>query len=247
MRFESSGIVQPLSNWRRVILNKCSRFISAALPERCMLCAAPGSTHSLCARCAAELPWLPAAQCPQCAAPTPGGRVCGNCLSHPPRFDAVTAAFVYEWPLAPLIHRYKYGGTLALAGLFAHALAARVSAPVDLIIPMPLAPQRLAERGFNQALEVARIVSRLKHIPLAPHACRRVRESMPQATLPWSERARNVRGAFVCDEDLTGLSVAIVDDVMTTGTTLNELARNLRKAGAREIHGWMVARTVKPV
>ena len=125
MRFESSGIVRPLSNWRRVILNKCSRFISAALPERCMLCAAPGSTHSLCARCAAELPWLPAAQCPQCAAPTPGGRVCGNCLSHPPRFDAVTAAFVYEWPLAPLIHRYKYGGTLALAGLFAHALAAR--------------------------------------------------------------------------------------------------------------------------
>jgi len=118
---------------------------------------------------------------------------------------------------------------------------------VDLIIPMPLAPLRLAERGFNQALEIARIVSRMKGIALAPTACRRVRESVPQATLPWQERARNIRGAFVCDMDLRGVRVAVVDDVLTTGATLNELARNLRKAGASEIQGWMVARAVKPV
>lgn len=245
MRFESSGIVGPLSNWRRAILNNCLRFVSAALPERCILCEAPASKHSICAQCRDGLPWLPPEQCPQCALPSPRGRLCGGCLSHPPRFDAISAAFIYEWPLAPLIHRYKYGGNLALAGLFAHSLAMHIRAPVDLIVPMPLAPLRLAERGFNQALEIARVVSLIKQIPLAPHACRRVRESVPQATLPWNERARNIRGAFVCDSDVRGLSVAVVDDVLTTGATLNELARNLRKAGAREVHGWMVARTVK--
>jgi ComF family protein len=178
--------------------------------------------------------------------PTTNGNVCGACLSHPPRFDAITAAFIYDWPLAPLIQQYKYAGNLALAQVFAHALEAKVTGAVDLIIPMPLAPSRLAERGFNQALEIARIVSRIRRTALAPTACRRVRESAPQATLPWKERARNIRGAFVCDRDLSGACVAIVDDVLTTGATLNELARNLRKAGAIEIQGWVVARTIKP-
>jgi ComF family protein len=144
-----------------------------------------------------------------------------------------------------LIHQYKYGGNLALARLFATALAGRIISPVDLIIPMPLAPARLRERGFNQALEIARATSRLTGSVLVATACRRVRDSAPQATLPWKERAKNIRGAFVCDTDLTGKRVAIVDDVMTTGATLDELARNLRKAGALEIQGWVVARTLK--
>ena len=171
--------------------------------------------------------------------------MCGACLAHPPRFDAITAAFVYEWPLAPLIQQYKYGGNLALALLFARALEATITGAVDLIIPMPLAPARLSERGFNQALEIARIVSRAQKTPLARAACRRVRESVPQATLPWKERARNIRGAFVCDIDLRGKRVAVVDDVLTTGATLNELARDLRRAGAIEIQGWVVARTLR--
>jgi ComF family protein len=192
------------------------------------------------------LPWLPAQHCPQCAIPTTGGHVCGACLSKPPRFDAVSAAFVYDWPLAPLIQQYKYAGNLALAQLFAHALETKITGAVDLIIPMPLGPARLSERGFNQALEIARIVGRMRKIDVSPTACRRVRESAPQATLPWKERARNIRGAFVCDTDLRGTRVAIIDDVLTTGATLNELARNLRKAGAIGIQGWVVARTVKP-
>jgi ComF family protein len=217
----------------------------SALPERCLLCSAHAPALLLCVDCRADLPWLPVQCCPQCAIPTAGGHVCGACLSHPPRFDAITAAFTYDWPLAPLVQQYKYAGKLALARVFAHALAGRITSTVDLIIPMPLAPLRLAERGFNQALEIARILSRETRIALAPAACRRVRESVPQATLPWQERARNIRGAFVCDKDLRGLRVAVVDDVLTTGATLNELARNLRKAGAVEIHGWMVARAVK--
>ena len=167
-----------------------------------MLCNSAAAEPLLCGRCYAELPWLPAQHCPQCAIPTMSGNVCGACLSHPPRFDAITATFVYDWPLAPLTQQYKYAGNLALAQVFAHALATKITGAVDLIIPMPLAPARLSKRGFNQALEIARIVSRVRKTALAPAACRRVRESAPQATLPWKERARNIRLVNVpSDED----------------------------------------------
>ena len=209
------------------------------------MCAAPDTARPVCDACYTQLPWLPAARCPQCALPTSGGQICGACLAQPPRFDKVAAAFAYAWPLAPLIHQYKYAGNLALAPLLAQALAAQITSSVELIIPTPLDPARLRSRGFNQALEIARVVSRITGLPLAAKACRRVRDSVPQATLPWRERAKNIRGAFACDLDLRGKRVAVIDDVMTTGATLNEIARNLRKAGAVEIHGWVVARTLK--
>jgi len=215
------------------------------MPQQCLLCAAPDTSQAVCGACYTHLPWLATSRCPQCALPTHDSAICGACLAQPPRFDQVAAAFAYAWPLAPLIHQYKYAGILALAPLLAHALAAQITSNVDLIIPTPLDPARLRTRGFNQALEIARVVSRLTGVPLAANACRRVRAGTPQAALPWRERAKNIRGAFVCDQDLRGKRVAVIDDVMTTGATLNELARNLRHAGAVEIHGWMVARTLK--
>jgi ComF family protein len=245
MSFASSAINRRLSNWRASILNSCATIARGTLPQHCLLCAAPAHAQALCDACYAELPWLPPQHCPQCAMPTAGGNLCGGCLSHAPRFDAVSAAFLYAWPLAPLIHQYKYGGNLALARLFGQALAAHAARGVDCIVPMPLSPARLSARGFNQAQEIARVVSRATGIPLAAHACRRVRDSAPQVALPWKARAKNIRGAFVCDADLAGKRVAVVDDVLTTGATLNELARNLRKAGASEIQGWVVARTLK--
>jgi ComF family protein len=215
-----------------------------ALPQQCVLCAAPDIVLALCADCYSRLPWLDTVRCPQCALPTADASLCGACLADRPRYDGVSAAFVYAWPLAPLIHHYKYAGNLALAPLLAHALTQKLASSADLVIPMPLAPARLRSRGFNQALEIARVVSRLTRVPLAADACRRVRDSTPQASLPWNERAKNIRGAFVCDADLSGTRVAVIDDVMTTGATLNELARNLRQAGAIEIQGWMVARAL---
>ena len=244
MRFASSVIARQLSNWRSLFLNSCAEIARSALPQHCLLCGADARERPLCADCYAELPWLPKLHCPQCAMPTSTGNLCGGCLAHPPRFDAVTAAFIYAWPLASLIHHYKYAGNLALARLLGEALAAKTTSGVDRIIPLPLTPARLRERGFNQAQEIARVVSRATGIALASDACRRVRDSAPQATLPWKERAKNIRGAFVCDADLTGMRVAVIDDVLTTGATLNELARNLRQAGAIEIHGWVVARTL---
>jgi len=219
-------------------LNKC------ALPQQCLLCAA-AATEPVCAACHQQLPWLTGTGCPRCALPTPAGEICGACLKHPPRFDRVRAAAAYASPLAELIRVYKYQGALVLAPLFAQMLLPCVdSATVDLIIPLPLSRERLRERGFNQALEIARHVGRTTGISVNPHACRRVRDCAPQAALPWDERAKNIRGAFACASDVTGMRVAVVDDVLTTGATLNEIAKTLKRAGAVAVEGWVLARTL---
>lgn len=228
------------------ILNRCSLFVRSALPQRCLLCGAPAVLALLCPACDAALPRLGATRCRVCAAPLADTSVCGACLKAPPRYHYTSAAYTYAFPLDALVQSLKYGGNLAVARLLGQALAHTVIAErVDLIVPMPLSPARLRERGFNQALEIARYVARATAIPLEPEACRRVRDTVAQATLPWKERAGNVRGAFVCDADLTGRTVAIVDDVMTTGATLDELAKNLRRAGAREVRAWVVARALR--
>jgi len=179
-----------------------------------------------------------------CAVPLASDSVCGSCVTRPPRFDRVEAPFAYRFPVAPLIHALKYAGRLALARTLGEALARAVPRDADAIVPMPLARGRLAERGFNQALEIARVVAARTGIPLLRDAVRKVVDTPPQAALPWSERARNVRRAFVCDCDLAGERIAVVDDVLTTGATLDELARVLRKAGAGSVAGWVVARTL---
>lgn len=172
--------------------------------------------------------------------------MCGACLADPPGFDRAVAPCAYAYPLDRLIQRFKYAGNLAAAPLLADLMLpaiAREPKP-DLIVPMPLSRERLRERGFNQSLELARLLAAATDVPLAPEACVRVRHGAAQSALPWASRARNVRGAFVCVEDMSGRSVAIVDDVLTTGATLTELARALRLRGATRISGWIAARTL---
>ena len=214
------------------------------LPQSCLLCESDDANGLLCEPCRADLPWLQRTGCRVCALPLASGSVCGACLARPPRFDAVEAAFAYRFPVDALILAFKYGGRLALARGLGELLARVATRDVDAIVPMPLARARLAERGFNQALELARVVATLTGVPLLRDACRKVADTPPQAALPWRERVKNVRRAFVCDTDLEGRRIAVVDDVLTTGATLNELARVLRKAGAAEVRGWVVARTL---
>ena len=213
----------------------------------CLLCAGPSAGALLCAACAAELPPLASAHgalCDNCAVPVTAGTRCGACLSHPPAYDHVCAPFTYAFPVDALVQGLKYRVMLAIAPVLGNALARSLDQHPDVIIPMPLAAARLRERGFNQAQEIARSVAKITGIPLLPHACRKVRDTQPQAALPWKERAKNMRKAFVCDEDFTGKHVAVVDDVMTTGATLNELARNLKQAGAVRVTGLVAARTL---
>ncbi|MGB7541968.1 MAG: ComF family protein [Burkholderiales bacterium] len=226
-----------------ILLNKCIQIGRDWLGQDCQLCGGPGGPGLICAGCADELPVLPA-HCPRCAMPSPGGSVCGECLRRPPAFDRTTALWRYEFPCDRLVQSLKYHARLALAGFFAGTLASKPLPRVDLIVPMPLHPRRLAARGFNQAVEIARLLSRLVAIPTESRRVWRVKDTMPQTDLPYEERAKNVRGAFACGPDLSGRTVAIVDDVMTTGATLNELARILKRAGAARVENWVIARTV---
>ena len=228
------------------ILNYCHRLRQQVLPPLCLLCSAPATSGNLCDPCRADLPWLPAERCPCCAAPSFASQVCGACLSNPPRFDRVLAACVYAFPLDRVIQRFKYSGYLAAAPLLAELLWPQLdeSDIPDVIVPMPLSAQRLRERGFNQALELARALARRTGVSLQAEGCIRVRHSEAQSVLPWTQRKANVRGAFACLEDFSALSVAVVDDVLTTGATLDEFASVLRRAGAVRVQGWVAARTL---
>ena len=226
-----------------MMLSTLSRNLLAWTGGDCLLCGEESGPELLCAACAAELPAL-AEHCPQCALPSPAGAVCGSCLDRPPHYDRTLALWRYEFPCDRLVQALKYRARLALSGFFARSLASRPLPEVDLIVPMPLHPKRLAERGFNQALEIARGLARRLGRPIEPHGALRVKDTPPQTRLPYEERAKNVRGAFLCKLDLSGASVAVVDDVMTTGATLNELARALKRAGATRVENFVIARTV---
>jgi ComF family protein len=199
-----------------------------------------------CKACDSALPYFNAPHCPTCALPTSTGEVCGHCLTHPPLFSRTTTVFGYAFPLDKLIQGMKYGEQLALAHAFAKKVIQRIDKNdlPDYVIAMPLHPAKLRERGFNQSLLLAATVARELNLKLLTNTCQRVRNTPPQSALPWKERKKNVRNAFSCDMDLTGKRVALVDDVLTTGASLNALAEAVSKKGAIEISAWVVARTL---
>ena len=214
----------------------------------CLLCRGAAAQGLLCAACDADLPRLDRALCPRCAVPSASGAICGRCLAHPPRFDATVAALAYRFPADVLVHALKFRGELALAALLARLLAERIAPEplVHFVLPVPLAARRLRERGYNQALEIARHVARATGARLAPEICERARDTPAQTDLPWSERAGNVRGAFRAGRALDGATIAVLDDVMTTGATLDEIAAALKDSGASYVVNWVVARTLPP-
>ena len=216
-------------------------FIARLFGGSCFLCRG-SAADLLCAHCTAELPRLAPPRCPRCALASPRGEVCGRCLGEAPHYDATIAALAYEFPADTLVHSLKFRGELALATLLGELLLQKINlTEVDYVVPVPLSALRLRERGYNHAAEIARHVAP-KKLDLA--LCERRRETPPQMELPYDERQRNVRGAFRCTRALAGETVAVVDDVMTTGATLSELASVLKGAGARRVVNWVVARTL---
>ncbi|TXG86190.1 MAG: ComF family protein [Rhodocyclaceae bacterium] len=225
------------------------QLIESLLPQDCLLCSAPSADDLLCTACRADLPLLPSPACPRCALPTAGGEVCGRCLRHPPHFDRLIAAFPYAFPIDRMLQQFKYGHQLALAGWFGKQLAMISTEEdgglaADLIVPMPLHPRRMKERGFNQALEIARQLQVPGGARLATTLCERIRETAPQEGLSLLQRRRNLRNAFICREDLHGKRILLVDDVVTTGASINECARTLRLHGAAAVTVLAVARTL---
>jgi len=214
--------------------------------RQCVLCLAPGS-NGLCEACDANLPRLPAQHCPLCLLPIAPARICGSCLHNPPAWTNAIAALRYTFPVDAMIQALKYRPDLALVPILADCLLSAISPPValpDYVIPVPIHMARLRQRGFNQALEIGRYLCKQTGSTLLMDACSRSRDTVSQTELPWKERQKNVRGAFACRQDLTGKHVAIVDDVMTSGATLNELSKVLRRQGAVTISIWVVARAI---
>lgn len=223
--------------------------------NRCLLClgSAAGIPECICPPCLADLPWLGSA-CRQCALPLPyDDMLCGQCQQKPPAFSQVIAPFRYSFPLDSLIpafkhqHKLTYGRLMArlLLQAIEHHYAERQQVLPDLVIPLPLHRTRQAQRGYNQALELARPVARQLGVPLDRRNLVRQRATTSQQGLDARERRRNLDGAFACryPELLAGKDIALLDDVVTTGTTVNEASRTLLKAGAASVSIWCIART----
>jgi predicted amidophosphoribosyltransferase len=197
-------------------------------PGHCRLCgSATRGEPDLCQSCRCDLPWLGAA-CRQCAQPlhsSPACALCGHCQKQPPAFDRTIALFHYRPPLDHLIRRFKFAEELQIGNLLSG-----------------LHPARLRSRGFNQATEIARHVGSELEIAIDYRACRRKRNTQAQSLLSPNARRLNLRNAFDVCHPPEALHVAIVDDVMTTGHTSNELARTLKQAGAAHVEVWVIAR-----
>ncbi len=219
--------------------------VSLLAPERCAWCGSADAIDGACAGCKAELPWN-LVSCPSCAQPMPVVATCAKCLKRAPSFDAAWTAFVHVAPIRRGVLRLKYSAEFeqarVLGTLMGRALAQRGQPLPDLLIPVPLPRKRMFLRGYNQAQELARAVSRVVGVPIDVTAATLVRAPGDQIGQTAAQRRRNLRGAFRIDRDLDGKRVALIDDVMTTGATLDALARAARKAGAARIEAWALAR-----
>jgi ComF family protein len=226
----------------------------ALFPTTCLLCALPGQSYAeapgmdLCARCESDLP-INRHACLGCAQPLTGRMLqalCGECLKRPPRVAMTYCAYRYGFPIDHLLRGLKYGGQLVnarvLGGLLsAHLVRERTIPLPDCVIPVPLAAHRFHQRGFNQSIEIGRTVTARLGLQLCTDVVERIRETSEQAGLDRIARRKNLRKAFAVNRKITG-RVAILDDVVTTGSTANELARVLLKAGASEVELWAVAK-----
>ncbi|MGA9852873.1 MAG: ComF family protein [Gammaproteobacteria bacterium] len=221
-------------------------------PPFCLLCGQRSrSARELCKSCARDLPWNRHA-CERCAAPLPENAPaawCGQCLKSTPSWDSAVSPLLYAWPLDELLQRFKFNGDLAtgclLGELLADFLSAGITTRPDLLVPVPLHGTRLRERGFNQALELARPVSRRLRLPIAHSLCLRIKNTAAQSKLGADERHYNLRDAFSVRGSLAGMHIAVLDDVMTTGATAAALSKILRQAGAASVRIWSLARAAR--
>ena len=233
--------------------------LPSLLPSSCALCGSVGDA-SLCDGCRRQFVARCRHCCMQCAMPLPAISIpgadavqhCGACMEDPPSYDATIAAADYAPPLDQLVIALKFGSRLAMAPLFARlmrdALLHRPELPLpDLLMPVPLGSERLRQRGYNQALEIARPLSRTLGIELQARLAQRLRETDAQSTLHPEQRRKNMRGAFSLTpafvDKIGGRHIGVVDDVMTTGVTLNELAATLKRFGAARVSNLVFART----
>ena len=223
------------------------RLLNVLLPVSCGLCSGVTSSHqALCQPCLNELPFL-GNSCPGCALPSRSTTLCGRCQKQEPSCDQTFALLLYQPPVNTLIQQFKFNRKLEYSRLFSELLAEKLALftePPDLIIPVPLHSSRLRSRGYNQAWELAKHLSKLSSTPASHKFCRRIKKTPLQTGLKAIERKQNLKKAFIVTGNVKGLNICIVDDVMTTGSTLETIALELKAAGAARVSGLVVARAI---
>jgi len=231
-----------------------SGFISLFFPEKCPCCrtlyhSQGGEIPGLCPDCVQDIQWVGPPFCPRCNRPfNPGtdSHLCSDCLRDKPFFDQARAVVLYQGNMAKAIQRFKYHGDITLAtplGWFWN-IADLAGLPFETIIPVPLHYKRLRERGFNQALVLGKVLGKKIRKRISVRALRRIRYTLPQVQLDHSERERNVRGAFEVQNrrEVKDKALLLIDDVFTTGATVNECAKVLKKSGAKAVFVLTLAR-----
>ena len=231
--------------------------IDLIFPPLCAFCGAPlpeGDGGEICLGCLRSVRFISPPICPRCGLPFTArsgeDHLCGQCLRGKWHFSSARALGLYEGPLREAIHALKYEGKAFLAkplvGLLDRGYPLMNYGSYDLLVPVPLHPKRLKERGFNQALVLARVMSRREGVPCTGFVLKKTRPSAPQIDLSPREREKNVKGSFAVADSarVEGKRVLLIDDVMWTGSTVNECARELLKAGAVEVDVFTLARAV---
>lgn len=236
------------------MLQRLKTGLASLLPSSCPLCGTSGN-DLLCPDCQLQFFNRKQARCQQCAIPLQehdAQLICGACLSQTPSFDFTVAVCDYSPPIDQLVLALKFGHTLALADLFANLLRDTLLQDpnrqlAELLCPVPLGALRLQERGYNQSLEIAKPLSAHLGVALAPRMLSRSRETVQQSSLHPDARQQNVHKAFAFNahfiDSVKGKHVGVIDDVMTTGTTLNEIAKLLKRFGAAQVSNYVFART----
>ena len=221
----------------------------ALLPAHCLLCDQPGMGNiDLCEACWRELP-KNLLVCPRCALPLAApAPACGLCLKSKPLFTSTVAPMQYLAPLSTLVPRFKFHQDLAAGRLLAE-LFCRNTCDIDrpdVLVPVPLHSTRLRKRGFDQALELAKMIAKQKALPLRSDLLIRTRNTAAQSYLDGSQRRHNLKNAFFTSKQTMPGHVALIDDVMTTGATVQECTKALLKAGAKRVDIWVIARVATP-
>ena len=215
-------------------------------PLKCIGCGREGDL--ICASCQQSLPWIRLPFCSKCGIVTDSDDLCSVCMQHPPAAEVLRSLFIFEGVIRDVIHQLKYKRLKAMSIPLGHFLAEYLisnQVPADILVPVPLHPKRLRERGYNQALLLANEAGKHSNIPVLENVIRRRKNTASQAkTNSASERRINVKDAFVYTHKLEGKNILLIDDVCTTGATLNACALSLQEAGAKSVWGLTIARDV---
>ena len=241
------------------------------LPQPCLLCGDLGHQEhdlALCSACLADLPVL-GETCISCANPLESSferlesflsqspllqtRHCGQCTQNSPHFDHSLAFFPYSQPFDYFVHAIKFRSKLAITSLLGQLMTQQIANTASMLdelpdglLPVPLHPSRQRERGYNQSLELARPIAKQLQIPLLNDLAQRTKATPPQSSLSLRQRRKNLKDAFAINYSVKDRHIAIIDDVMTTGTTVNALAKKLKQAGARRVSVWCLCRAEPP-